>query len=63
MTLTKTAFDNIMGAYKEMLIEENVKFLRGFSFLKDLPTQQLLSLCHLFKEYNLRPKSIIYSEK
>ncbi|KRX09454.1 Cyclic nucleotide-binding protein [Pseudocohnilembus persalinus] len=63
MTLTKTAFDNIMGAYKEMLIEENVKFLRGFSFLKDLPTQQLLSLCHLFKEHNLRPKSIIYSEK
>lgn len=38
MTLSKDVFNMIMGDYNEKIMNEKVNFLKGFSFLKDIPT-------------------------
>ncbi|KAL4505386.1 hypothetical protein ABPG72_002448 [Tetrahymena utriculariae] len=62
MCLSKEGFDQIMGAYREFVFNERVEYLRQFSFFKNIPTSQLLSLWHYMKEEKFNMKNIIYKE-
>ncbi|EAR88757.2 cyclic nucleotide-binding domain protein (macronuclear) [Tetrahymena thermophila SB210] len=62
MCLSKEGFDQIMGAYREFVFNERVEYLRQFSFFKNIPTSQLLSLWHYMKEEKFNMKNIIYTE-
>ncbi len=63
MTLTKCAFDEIMGAYTEHLVNEDLQFLRSYPFLADIPSSKLLSVWHMFVELNYSRNTVIYAEK
>ncbi|KAL4510175.1 hypothetical protein ABPG72_010368 [Tetrahymena utriculariae] len=62
MSLSKEAFDKLLGKYHERVKQEKIGFLRQFQVFDGVPTSKLLSLIHDMKTNVYQINNILYEE-
>ncbi|EAS07793.2 cyclic nucleotide-binding domain protein (macronuclear) [Tetrahymena thermophila SB210] len=62
MSLSKEAFDRILGEQQKQIVKNNIRYLKQFSFLENIPDSTLMNLMNYLKQVHYQKGEIIYDQ-
>ncbi|KAL4445543.1 hypothetical protein ABPG74_004617 [Tetrahymena malaccensis] len=63
MSLSKEAFDRILGEQQKQIVKNNIRYLKQFSFLENIPDSTLMNLMNYMKQVQYQKDEIIYDQQ
>ena len=61
ISISKDAYDAVIGVYENTITQERIDFLKSFSFFSKVPNSKLLSLILESRIVNYKIKHVIYN--
>ncbi|KAL4491243.1 hypothetical protein ABPG72_021629 [Tetrahymena utriculariae] len=63
MSLSKEAFDSILGEQQKQIVKNNIIYLKQFSFLENIPDSTIINLMNYLKQVQYQKDEIIYDQQ